>query len=231
VTQYRAVAAGIAAGAVLGLSMSGAAAGSRHADTPLFGGQPILPGATSTVKVTLPAPQVRIQPYLEISEWRQHCAAPPCSARAPELAQIMQLKAADSAGQAWSGTVAQAGERVPLPGGQVAAGDRRTYSLSLGLPASAGNRYQGLSIEAQLVWAGVDASGDTITLISPKPSGTQVLGEGFTKNSHGSPAGGSQAGDLPFTGLDVIRLLSVATALLVLGAFLVTAARRRRETG
>jgi hypothetical protein len=187
---------------------SGAAVGAaRHATGShgLFAGQVLLPGKSVHTDITVKGARVPVRPYLEISGVRQRCAGADCTAAAPVLAQMLQLSAADGAGHTWTGTFATAQKRIALPGGTIAAGDRRTYHLTLALPARAGNNYEGLAVSGQFSWGGVDASGHTVTSTS---------GDG---------------NQLPFTGLNALGLLAIGGCLLGAGSSVVATAKRRRQ--
>jgi hypothetical protein len=199
----------LAAGISLALiaAGSGAAVGAAkraHSGHGLFAGQMLLPGKSVHADITVHGAGVPVRPFLEISAVRQRCATS-CSATAPALAKMLQLSAVDGAGQTWTGSFAAAQSRVALPGGTIAAGQRRTYHLTLELPGRADNSYEGLAVSGHFSWGGIDASGQTVSSTS------------------------GQVGQLPFTGLDVMALLAVAGCLLGVGGTMVETARRRRR--
>jgi hypothetical protein len=196
----------------------------------LFGGAPLLPGKGAHDTITVPAAPVAIRPYWQIADLQQVCDGAKCAAGTPSLAQQLRITATASSGVSWSGSLARLERRVALPGGMLAAGHGRTYRLTLSLPASTGNRYQGVAVSAIFIWDGKVSA----TLgITPPPAGTGVLGEHTGRGGHhgGSQQGGSgsnEGGSLPFTGFDAIRLLAMAFGLLGLGSTLVVVGRRRR---
>jgi hypothetical protein len=123
-----------------------------------------------------------------------------------------------SGGHAWHGTLAQAQGRIALPGGDVKAGQHRTYVVTLSLPTTAGNSYEGLVVRDPVSWGGKDDTG--------------VLGEGISRGGGNGGQGttGSQGDSLPFTGFNVVVDVGVALSLIAAGTMLVTATRRRRRT-
>jgi hypothetical protein len=197
----------VGAGAAVGAAERG-----HSSSRALFAGEVLLPGKSVHTDITVPVAHVPIRPYLEISAVHQRCAGPNCDTETPALADILQLSATDGAGQTWTGTFAAAQKRIALPGGTIAAGQRRSYYLTLSLPARADNSYEGLAVSGHFSWGGIDASGRVVSSTS------------------------DQVGQLPFTGLDVIALLLAAGCLLGVGGTLVetarqvqTARRRRRR--
>jgi hypothetical protein len=184
---------------------AGAAVHSHGSPHGLFAGQLLLPGRSAHTDITVKGAGVPVRPYLEISGVRQRCAGATCTGAAPVLAQILQLSASDGAGHTWTRTFATAQQRLALPGGTIAAGHRRTYHLTLALPARTGNSYEGLAVSGHFSWGGLDASNRIVTKSGP---------------------GGSS---LPFTGLDTLALLAIAGCLLGAGGSLLATAKRRRQ--
>jgi hypothetical protein len=183
----------------------GATERSHSSSRGLFAGEMLLPGKSVHTDITVPTARVAVRPYLEISAVHQRCAGPNCDTESPALADILQLSATDGAGQTWTGTFAAAQKRIALPGGTIAAGHRRSYHLTLSLPARADDSYEGLAVSGHFSWGGTDASGRVVSSTS------------------------DQVGQLPFTGLDVIALLLAAGCLLGVGGTMVETARRRRS--
>jgi hypothetical protein len=171
---------------------------------PLFGTQLLLPGESVHTQITVKAAQVPVRPYLDLSEVRQHCNVADCTSSPPVLAQMLELKATDHSGQVWQGSLAAVQHRVELPGGTIPAGGRRSYALTMSLPARAGNNYEGLAVSGAVSWGGMDASRHVVTRSGPGKSA------------------------LPFTGFDAVTMLAVAGCLLAVGSAIVAAAKRRR---
>jgi hypothetical protein len=187
---------------------SGAALGAVEHETGsprgLFAGQVLLPGKTVHANITVKGARVPVRPYLEISKLHQRCDGSTCTSSAPVLAQLLQLSASDGVGQTWTATIAGAERRVTLPGGTIAPSHRRTYQLTMTMPARAGNSYEGLSVSGQFTWGGTDAAGHSVT---------------STSDDH----------QLPFTGFNALELLALAGCLVVAGTGLLATAKRRRQ--
>jgi hypothetical protein len=172
----------------------GAANHARGSSRGLFAGQMLLPGESAHADITVMGARAPVRPYLEISAVRQRCTGAACTSAAPALAKMLQLSAGDGAGRIWTGTIAAAQRRVALPGGTIAAGHRRTYHLTLSLPARADNSYEGLIVSGHFSWGGTDASGHTV---SSTPDDRDHL---------------------PFTGLEALGCLPSAAACSAPGA-------------
>jgi hypothetical protein len=187
---------------------SGAAvAATGHSARPsraLFGNQLLLPGKSIHANITIRGARAPIRPFLQVSSVRQRCAAGSCTGAPIALAASLDLSAADGAGHIWTGTFADAQRRITLPGGTIGAGGRRTYHLTVSLPAGTSNSYQGIRFRAGLHWGGLDASGAAISASRPSNS------------------------TLPFTGFDAVTAVALAGLLLGVGATLLETARRRR---
>jgi hypothetical protein len=212
----------------LGLLMAGTAFGSPtrrdNTDRVLFAHQTLLPGQRETAQVTIPAAPVSARPFLQLADDSLRCTLAGCATSAPDLAARLHLTVSDTAGATWQGSLAQTRRRLVLPGGSLSPGQTRTYTVSLELPATAGNEFQDLAVSGQLVWGGMDASGQIVTApghgqLGPKPGGTSGQPESTAPSEN----------SLPFTGLDVARLAATGLILVAGGAVLVDVARRLRR--
>jgi hypothetical protein len=219
---------------------------------PLFGTQPLLPGQSAHATITLPAAQVVTKPYLQIADFQQGCARANCTAARPRLARVLLLTVTDSDDVSWTSRFARLVHRRDLPGGTIAAGQDRTYQLTLSLPASAGNGYESLGFSASLRLGGTDGSTSrtTITLGKPGPPGAAgastarravtpgakallTLGRpGPSRGDRPAPipvAGPSIDDSVPFTGFDAFAAIVFAAEILGFSTLLAAAARRRRR--